>query len=67
MLLYAVARRGQGIEFYVPRERGYVIGWTGDLDDAWCIERWDWAEAVRQEIERHGIFGTWVHVFEERF
>ena len=65
VLLYAVARARNGVEYYVPRERGYVIGWTEDRSEAWCIERSDWAERVRKELERHGIYQTWVHVFEE--
>lgn len=65
MWLYAVARRGKGTEYYVPLERGYVIGWTADRDKAWAWERRSYAERVREEIEGHGVYGTFIHVFWE--
>lgn len=61
--LYAIARRRGHLEFYAPVAAGAGIGWTDDLDAAWCIEVEAWAEMVREVLMRHGYNDTFVHVF----
>jgi len=66
LILYAVAKQGgRRIEFYVPLEDRRVIGWTPDLNIAWCIEVQGWAEMVRTELMRRGFAETFLWAFRE--
>lgn len=62
--LYGIARRrpGHPVDYYIPLDQGHKIGWTPDLSAAWCIERAEWAEAVRAALMRDGEVHTFVHV-----
>ena len=64
MLIYAIARRLRDgrLEYYVPLDRGNVIGWTADLSLAWVIENVLWAEEVRRVLILRGQgVDTFVH------
>lgn len=63
--LYAIARRRrpQELEFYTPVNGGQAIGWTDDLNHAWCIHIEEWADMVLFEIHRNGHFDAFIHAF----